>query len=99
MNQAELARRVHVSTSAISSYIQGRRLPTLRIFQRIVNELHTTPNFLLAYDFGPHEIHSAIPKIVSLLKEKHRQLTVTEKEEVMAALIGHDLYKPANNRV
>ena len=99
MSQADLARKVHVSTSAITSYIQGRRMPTLRIFLRIVKVLHTTPNFLLGYDFETRNIHISVPKIVGILKEKYRQLTMTEKEEIMAALIGHELYRPAKHRI
>lgn len=99
MSQAELARKVNVSTSTITSYIQGRRLPTLRIFLRIVKALHTTPNFLLGYDMETRSIHTTIPKIVGLLKEKYRQLTMTEKEEIVAALIGHELIRPAKQRV
>lgn len=99
MSQAELAHRVNVSVSAITSYIQGRRMPTLRIFLRIVKALRTTPNFLLGYDFETQNIHISVPKIVGILREKYRQLTMTEKEEILAALIGHNYYKPAKNRV
>lgn len=91
MNQAELARQVGVSTSAITSYIRGKRMPTLRVFLRIVRTLRTTPNYLLGYDATPHELHAAIPRIVNLLRDKYYQITTFEKDSILAALVGKNL--------
>jgi hypothetical protein len=65
---------------------------------RIVEALQTTPNFLLGYDMSPYRIHVIVPKIVGILKNNYRQLTMAEKEEIMAALIGIDLNRSPNRR-
>ena len=47
LSQAALAAKVHVSTSTIGMYEQGRREPAMSILVRIAQELHVSTDFLL----------------------------------------------------
>ena len=49
-SQAELARRIGVSTSAVGMYEQGRREPSLALLVRIAKEFGATTDFLLMGD-------------------------------------------------
>ena len=46
-SQAELARRIGVSTSAVGMYEQGRREPSLGLLVRLAQELSATTDYLL----------------------------------------------------
>ena len=46
-SQAELARRIGVSASAVGMYEQGRREPSLDLVVRLANELGVTTDYLL----------------------------------------------------
>ena len=46
-SQAELARRIGVSTSAVGMYEQGRREPSLGLLVRLAQELSVTTDYLL----------------------------------------------------
>lgn len=46
-SQAELARRIGVSTSAVGMYEQGRREPSLDLLVRLAQELGVTTDYLL----------------------------------------------------
>lgn len=47
LSQAELARRLHISTSAVGMYEQGRREPSLDILVAMAEELNVSTDFLL----------------------------------------------------
>ena len=46
-SQAELARRIGVSTSAVGMYEQGRREPSLNLLVRLAQEFGVTTDYLL----------------------------------------------------
>ena len=46
-NQAELARRLHISTSAVGMYEQGRREPSLEGIVKIAATLGVSADYLL----------------------------------------------------
>lgn len=46
-SQAELARRIGVSASAVGMYEQGRREPSLGLVVRLANEFGVTTDYLL----------------------------------------------------
>ena len=46
-SQAELARRIGVSTSAVGMYEQGRREPSLGLLVRLAQELDATTDYLV----------------------------------------------------
>lgn len=64
-SQAELARRIGVSTSAIGMYEQGRREPSLGLVVRLAQELGVTTDYLLMGGM-PDADSSAAPKLPSL---------------------------------
>lgn len=47
LSQAELARRLHISASAVGMYEQGRREPSLDIVVALAEELDVSTDFLL----------------------------------------------------
>ena len=46
-SQNELARRLHISSSAVGMYEQGRREPSLDLVVRLANEFGVTTDYLL----------------------------------------------------
>ena len=51
-SQAELARRIGVSASAVGMYEQGRREPSLGLLVRLALELSVTTDYLLMGTYG-----------------------------------------------
>ena len=47
LSQAELARRLHISASAVGMYEQGRREPSLDLIVALSEELEVSTDFLL----------------------------------------------------
>ena len=65
LSQAELARRLHISPSAIGMYEQGRREPSVDILIAIAQEFGVTLDYLL----------SGHPDTVRDVSALHRQAT------------------------
>ena len=63
LSQAELARRLHISASAIGMYEQGRREPSVDILIAIAQEFGVTLDYLL----------SGHPDTVQDISALHRQ--------------------------
>ena len=51
-SQAELAKRIGVSPSAVGMYEQGRREPSLDLLVRLALELSVTTDYLLMGTYG-----------------------------------------------
>lgn len=64
-SQAELARRIGVSASAVGMYEQGRREPSLGLLVRLAQELGVTTDYLLMGEI-PDGDPSVAPKLPSL---------------------------------
>ena len=64
-SQAELARRISVSASAVGMYEQGRREPSLGLLVRLAQELGVTTDYLLMGGM-PDADPSVTPKLPSL---------------------------------
>ena len=64
-SQAELARRIGVSTSAVGMYEQGRREPSLGLLVRLAQELGATTDYLLMGE-APVSDPSAAPDLPSI---------------------------------
>lgn len=47
LSQAELARRLHISASAVGMYEQGRREPSLDLVVALAEELDVSTDYLL----------------------------------------------------
>lgn len=67
LSQAELARRLHISASAMGMYEQGRREPSVDILVAIAQEFGVTLDYLL----------SGHPDSVRDISALHRQVTMT----------------------
>lgn len=64
-SQAELARRIGVSTSAVGLYEQGRREPSLGLLVRLAQEFGVTTDYLLMGE-TQHSDLSVEPELPSL---------------------------------
>lgn len=54
--QAELARRIHVSTSAVGMYEQGRRVPAVPILVALSREFGVTTDYLVSGYPTPRDV-------------------------------------------
>ena len=61
-SQAELARRIGVSASAVGMYEQGRREPSLGLLVRLAQELGATTDYLLTGE-TPHCDATVAPEL------------------------------------
>lgn len=64
-SQAELARRIGVSASAVGMYEQGRREPSLGLLVRLAQELGAAIDYLLTGE-TLHADPSAVPELPSI---------------------------------
>ena len=64
-SQAELARRIGVSASAVGMYEQGRREPSLGLLVRLAQEFGVTTDYLLMGE-TPASDPSAAPDLPSI---------------------------------
>ena len=64
-SQAELARRIGVSASAIGMYEQGRREPSLGLLVRLAEEFGTTTDYLLMGEISASD-PPATPELPSI---------------------------------
>ena len=64
-SQAELARRIGVSASAVGMYEQGRREPSLDLLVRLAREFGVTTDYLLMGE-TPHSDLLAAPELPSI---------------------------------
>ncbi len=53
LSQKELAVKIGVTESAMSYYIQGKRIPRSDVLMRMANALNTTTDYLLGYSEKP----------------------------------------------
>ena len=63
-SQAELARRIGVSTSAVGMYEQGRREPSLGLLVRLAQEFGVTTDYLLMGEIS--DSNPAAPELPSI---------------------------------
>ena len=80
-SQAELARRIGVSASAVGMYEQGRREPSLSLLVRIAQEFGVTTDYLLmgeTPDSDPAEV-AELPAITVRAEALLRLLSRTMK--------------------
>lgn len=77
-HQAELARRIGVSASAVGMYEQGRREPSLNLVVRMAREFGVTTDYLLIGDSScPGSDKRITPYITLQTEELIRLLTHT----------------------
>lgn len=56
MSQAQLAKELHISPSALGMYEQGRRVPSLDILLQLSNYFHVSLDFLVTGTDFPHSV-------------------------------------------
>ena len=78
--QAELARRIGVSTSAVGMYEQGRREPSLGLLVRLAQELGTTTDYLLMGETSGSDSSTTL--------ELH---SITIRTEALIRLLSHTI--------
>ncbi len=64
LSQAELARRLKISASAMGMYEQGRREPSVQMLVSLARELGVTTDFLLT-GHAPHPQEDPLPTLVA----------------------------------
>ena len=79
-SQAELARRIGVSTSAVGMYEQGRREPSLGLLVRLAQEFGVTTDYLLM-----GEISASDPSSSSEL------LSISVRTEALVRLLSRTM--------
>ena len=77
-SQAELARRIGVSASAVGMYEQGRREPSLDLLVRLAREFGVTTDYLLMGE-DPHPNPT----------EAQRPASITIRTEALIRLLTH----------
>ena len=79
-SQAELARRIRVSTSAVGMYEQGRREPSLGLLVRLAQELGVTTDYLLKGETSDSDpVTPELPSITVRTESLIRLLSRTMK--------------------
>jgi len=81
LSQAELARRLHISASAIGMYEQGRREPSVGILIAMAQEFGVTLDYLL----------SGHPDSVQDISALHQQVTLACRQSPKSHCAGTDL--------
>ena len=75
-SQAELARRIGVSASAVGMYEQGRREPSLNLVVRLAQELGATTDYLLlGSSLAPGSASESPPPAITIQPEDVIQLS------------------------
>ena len=84
ISQAELARKLHISTSAVGMYEQGRREPSVEILIALSQELGVSLDYLLSGKPDTIRDISALHKMVEEARSKGQKAS---KEEVVCHLL------------
>ena len=79
LSQAELARRLQVSPSALGMYEQGRREPSMETLVSIAREFGVTTDYLLTGSAGQRESAELNEMLLSRIQAADRRLD-TRKE-------------------
>ncbi len=91
-NQSELARHLHISTSAVGMYEQGRREPSLAALVELSAVLGVTTDYLLTGRPLLESDHAAIARAVNAPGRASRRNGLTREE--VAVLLTAVLTQP-----
>jgi len=83
-SQAELAKRLHISTSAVGMYEQGRREPSVEILIALSRELGVSLDYLLS---GRPDTVRDVIALHHLAEETHGRGQNATKEEMVCHLL------------
>ena len=84
LSQAELARRLHISPSAVGMYEQGRREPSVEILIALSQELGVTLDYLLS---GRPDTVRDVVALHQLVEETCGKGQNVTKEEMVCHLL------------
>ena len=84
LSQAELARRLHISPSAVGMYEQGRREPSVEILIALSQELGVTLDYLLS---GRPDTVRDVVALHQLVEDTYARGTAASKEEMVCHLL------------
>ena len=84
ISQAELARRLHISPSAVGMYEQGRREPSVEILIALSQELGVSLDYLLS---GRPDTVRDVVALHQLVEETYGKGHNATKEEVVCQLL------------
>lgn len=79
MSQAELAKRLHISTSAVGMYEQGRREPSVDTLIALSTEFGVSLDYLVA---GKMETVRDVAALHRLLEDSCKRPAVSHKDEI-----------------
>lgn len=89
LSQRELATMIGVTETTISRYIKGTREPKLEIISNLATVFGTTVDDLI----GEQKIDDSkgsYPKIKKLIARNSKNLTMTEKRELIDVLLSEE---------
>ena len=89
MSQAELAKRLHISASAIGMYEQGRREPSLDMLVALAQEFGVTVDYLLSGKPGTVRDVTALHRLMedSFQSPAGTKSDAMSKEELVCHLL------------
>lgn len=89
MSQAELAKRIHISASAIGMYEQGRREPSLDMLMALADEFGVTIDYLLSGRPGTVRDVTALHTLLadSFQSQSAAKADAMSKEELVCHLL------------
>lgn len=94
LSQAELARRLGISASAVGMYEQGRREPSIELLVAMAEDFHVSTDYLLTGRPGPGEeatflalLHSRLDAVQGQLRRRSDPLSKQEIAILLAALL------------
>lgn len=88
MSQADLARRLNVSTSTIGMYEQGRREPSADRLVALAGLFGVTTDYLLTGATGPVPRTGEVARFLNQADNDDRPLTRRDLAMIFAALFG-----------
>ena len=97
LSQAELARRLRISPSAVGMYEQGRREPSVELLVAMAEEFRVSTDFLLTGKPGPGEESSVLTLLSSRLDTAQERLRRREdplSRQEIAVLLAALLMEP-----
>ena len=96
ITQKELARRAEIDAAALSRFMSGKKVPTLKVLERLATILGCTEEWLL-YGVGGDNVpqkeeskNSALEQLIQDITETYMSLdTKAEEYELLAKLYQH----------
>lgn len=92
-SQAELARRLHISPSAVGMYEQGRREPSIEILIALSREFNVTIDYLVTGSYSVNLDHQCSTMRKYIIRELLPERRKLSREDLLTLLIAEMLQK------